>query len=278
MKEFDVLLAGFLVNENIEGGLKGLSSHYFKYPQEHFAEVVQTVPGEVKKEFGLKASNKATFDLVLIEDGCMYALDDAFQTWNAYLLFLDLLEEEGMTDIFWKHSMPFSKCLYKMEKRGVTIDLDKLHQMRNDMDKDIEDLFYEMTEILGAEFNPKSSMQLAEILFGYVKENKESLYGRLSFRFPIQTTTGTGAPQTNELTLRRISQMSYKNSRKLEGIEFVKKLMSYKKLVKLRTAFIEGLEEQVYEDGKAHASMNQTGTDSGRISMSTPKQNWALAA
>lgn len=277
MKQFDVLLAMWLVNENVTGGLKGLSQHYFKYPQEHFSEVVNSVPSDVKREFGLKGTQKATYDLVAIDDGKDYALDDSFQTWNLYLYALDMLEVEGMTDIFWKHSMPFSKCLYKMEKRGVTVDVERLDKMSAEIEEDLKSLLYDMTEILGEEFNPSSNVHLAEILFGYVKEGKEFQFSR-TFDFPVQSKTNTGAPQTNALTLYKLSKMNYKNVRKREGVEFVNLLMEYKRLEKLKSAFIEGLREQIYEDGKVHPSFNQTGTDSGRISMSSPKQNWALVA
>ena len=46
--------------------------------------------------------------------------------------------------------------------------------------------------------------------------------------------------------------------------------MEYKKLAKLKSAFVDGLLEQIYEDGKAHPSFNIVGTDSGRISCSSP--------
>lgn len=268
MKQFDVLLAMWLVNENVSGGLKGLSSYYFKYPQEHFAEVINSVPSEVKREFGLRGSQKATYDLVLIDDGKTYALDDAFQTWNLYLYALDMLEVEGMTEIFWKHSMPFSKCLYKMEARGVAVDIDRLEEMNDEIEQDLKSLVYDMTEILGEEFNPSSNAQLAEILFGYVKEGKTPQFK--GFNFPVQSRTNSGAPQTNALSLWKLSRMTYTVRRKREGVGFVNLLMQYKKLEKLKAAFIDGLRDQIYDDGRVHASFNQTGTDSGRISMSAP--------
>lgn len=269
MKQFDVLLAMWLVDENISGGLKGLSQYYFKYPQEHFSEIVNSVPSEVKREFGLKGSQKATYDLVAIEDGKNYALDDSFQTWNLYLYALDMLEVEGMADIFWKHSIPFSKCLYKMERRGMVIDVERLDEMGVEIEKDLKSLIYSMIEILGEEFNPSSNIQLAEILFGYIKDGKQPQF-KSTFNFPVQSKTEKGAPQTNALTLYRLSRLTYKTKRKKEGIEFVNLLMEYKRLEKLKSAFIDGLREQIYKDGKVHPSFNQNGADSGRISMSYP--------
>ena len=47
-------------------------------------------------------------------------------------------------------------------------------------------------------------------------------------------------------------------------------LIQYKKLSKLKSAFIDGLEKQMYADGKVHPSFNIIGTDSGRLSCSSP--------
>lgn len=72
----------------------------FGIDQTHFKEVTNDVPNSIKKEFGYKASQKVTFDLVLIDDGSPYAIDDSFYTWHLYLYYMDRLEEEKMDKIF----------------------------------------------------------------------------------------------------------------------------------------------------------------------------------
>lgn len=91
------------------------------------------------------------------------------------------------------------------------------------------------------------------------------------FHFKPLSTTAGGAPQVNADVLWKISHLEYKkNRRKKEGVEFCKLLADYKKLEKLRSAFIDGMIEQIYDDGKAHPTFNIIGTDSGRISCSKP--------
>lgn len=268
---FDGMLAAWLIDENFPKGLKDNSGRYFDYSQEHFADVIAEVPNEVKKEFGLKSSNKATFDLVLIDDGAPYALDDANKTWHLCVLFLDLLEKEGMETIFYNHFIPFLGCLYRMEERGMTVDIEALEKMDESITKDIDALLYEMTDIVGTSFNPASTKQLGELLFGYQKEEKDSVLMDLSFHFPANSFTKSGAPSTDTQTLWNLSKLVYKrDKRKQEGVELVKKLMEYKKLQKLKSAFISGLREQLYDDGKAHCSFNQVGADSGRLSCQNP--------
>ena len=275
---FDTMIASWLCNENTPNGLKENSAERLGIEQTHFKDVTENVPKEVKKEFGYKANNKVTFDLVLIKDGAPYALADAFYTYQLYIGYLDLLEKEEMDKIYFKCYAKFLRTLYDMEEWGATVDIDRLDEMQVEIDKDLEDMTYKMYELAGVEFNAGSSQQLAELLFGYVKKDKngndsDKVNKHIldkSFNFRVISTTTSGAPQTNADTLWRLSHLEFKDKRKRVGVELCKTLLEYKKLAKLKSAFIDGLKEQLYDDGKAHPSFNIIGTDSGRISCSSP--------
>lgn len=276
---FDIIIASWLCDENSPNGLKENTQALFGIDQTHFKNVTDLVPKEVKKEFGLKANSNAPFDLVLIDEGAPYAIDDAFFTFCCGIVYQDLLEREKMDKIYWKLYAPFIRTLFLMEERGATVDTDSLRQMGVDMQKDLDKLTYQLYDLAGVEVNLKSSSQLAALLFGY-KDTKPKKSDKgdsnldtlieYSFGFKVISETKKGAPQTNFLTLHKISQLEYKNKRKQEGVEFCKLLMQYKKLEKLKSAFVDGLEKQLYSDGKAHPSFNIIGADSGRISCSRP--------
>ena len=312
---FDTMLASWLLDENTPNGLKQITSDNLNIPQTHFAEVINNVPAEVKKEFGLKATNKATFDLTLIDESAFYALDDPFYTYYNYMHLLDALEKDGMDKIYFKKMIPFMIVLFNMEERGITVDREALDEMNVNITKDMETLLYDMTEILGVEFNPNSNQQLQAILFGYVKDIKKpdevnpkkglspvqeirekyegkknwteekiqkkiadlwakydetmgewKVFVENGFDFKPTSTTSAGAPSTDSASLWTLSHKEYKVKRKREGVEFCSLLLEYKRLAKLKSAFIDGLESQLYDDGKAHCSFNQIGTTSGRIS------------
>ena len=274
---FDTMIASWLCDENSPNGLKENTQIVWGIDQTHFKEVTNDVPKEIKKEFGYKATQKVTFDLVLIDDGSPYAIADAFYTWHLYLYFLDRLVKEKMDKIYYRHYTKFLRTLYNMEERGVVVDIAHLNAMKKEIDEDCESLLYEMQELAGVEFNAGSSQQLGELLFAYIppkKLEKDPLYSspllENSFNLRAMSTTASGAPQTNALTLMKLSKMDYKTRRKKEGVEFCKKLLEYKKLSKLKSAFIDGMLEQLYADGKAHPNFNIIGTDSGRISCSNP--------
>lgn len=311
---FDTQIASWLCDENTPNGLKENSKRLLGIDQTHYSDVIDTVPLDVKKQFGLKSSQKATFDMVLIDDAAPYALMDSFHTWELYMGFNVLLEEEKMDKIFYKVYVPFIRTLFDMEERGVSVDVKHLESMKSSMEKDLEELTYSMYELAGVEFNPSSNAQLAELIFGYTAPPKEinidkqpkivqrmveaedtdglaarglsiQYHGRrpalykstgnpalqkASFNFRVISTTNTGVPQTNSDAFWHLSKLEFKNKRKKEGVELCKLMLEYKKLDKLKGAFIDGLKEQLYDDNRAHPSFNITGTDSGRLSCKNP--------
>lgn len=273
---FDTMVASFLCDENSANGLKENTQMIWDVDQTHFKEVINDVPKEIKKEFGYKATQKVTFDLVLIDDGCAYAMYDSFYTWKLYIYFLDRLAYIKMSGIFFKHYMKFLLTLYKMERRGVTIDIDQLREMEEEIQLDTNKLLYEIQYLAGVQFNPSSSQQLAELLFGKCskknaeKENYTSPLIENTFGFKVLSQTASGAPATDSATLFKLSKMTFKNKRKQEGVMLCQKLLEYKKLEKLKSAFIDGMSEHIYNDGKVHPNFNIIGATSGRLSCSKP--------
>lgn len=268
---FDTMIASWICDENTPNGLKENSQSILGIKQEHFGDTLASVTAEEKKAVGLKASQKATFDLVRIENGSPYALDDAYYTWELYLHFLDKLKEEGMDKIYFNTYPQFVTTLFRMEERGITVDVPKLKQMGVDMQEDLDQLEYDMLELAGVQMNLGSTQELVQLLFGYDNfKNPKAHILQYTFDFPVESTTAKGVPQVSGAVLEKLAKKEYKTKRKQEGVEFCKMLLEYKKLSKLKSAFVDGLIEQLYEDGKAHPSFHPVGTDSGRISCSAP--------
>lgn len=309
---FDGMLASWICNENTPNGLKENTTEKMGVAQTHFKDATDTVPNEVKKQFGYKANSKVTFDLVLIEDGAPYAIADAFFTWCGYLGYRKELEDEKMDKIYYKVSIPFLFTLFDMEERGVSVDVERLKQMGEDMQRDLDVLQYQIYELAGVEFNIGSTAQKSLMLYGiddytlpfdeylakYKKKNAKRLakskngldvekvrktyeekvnapdrQAILKYNFGFKPTayTDSGNPSTDSDAVWRISTKSYKmNKRKQQGVDMCKAMLEYSKLAKLKTAFVDGILEQIYEDGKVHPSFNQIGTDSGRLSCSKP--------
>ena len=107
-------------------------------------------------------------------------------------------------------------------------------------------------------------------LYQRPKSNEQILAHNFGFK-PLAETK-SGAPSTDSDTIWRLSRKTYKraNRRKEQGVKMCQYMLDYSKLAKLKTAFVDGILEQLYTDGKAHPSFNQIGTDSGRLSCSNP--------
>lgn len=268
---WDGMIMSWLCDENSANGLKENTKMIWGEMPREFTEVTGLVTPERRKENGLKANSRVPFSLVDIEDGALYAIDDAFNTFRNYVYLMDKLEEEGMVKIYCKMYKKFLRTLYNMEERGVIVDRERLTEMKSEIKEDLEQLMYDMIEMVGVEFNPSSNQHLAELLFGYdgSKNPNDTLINN-SFKFKPETVTGSGMPQTGNGVLQKILKRSYSDKRRIKGQEFIKNLLSYKKLNKLYTAFILGIDELIYPDGKVHPNCNIIGTDSGRISMSEP--------
>ena len=162
----DTMILSWICDENAPKGLKENSQRILGVDQTHFADVLSTVTSEQKKEVGLKANNKATYDLISVENGAPYALADSYYTFELYKYFLCELEKEGMKKIYFKTYPQFLRTIYNMEKRGITVDVPKLKQMGIDMEKDLDNLTYEMLELAGVHVELGSTQQLAQLIYG----------------------------------------------------------------------------------------------------------------
>ena len=75
----------WLCDENSANGLKENTKMIWGEMPREFTEVTGLVTPERRKENGLKANSRVPFSLVDIEDGALYAIDDAFNTFRNYV-------------------------------------------------------------------------------------------------------------------------------------------------------------------------------------------------
>lgn len=267
---FDTMIASWICDENTQNGLKYCTQEILKIKQTKIDEVFNTVTKEDKKAVGLKASSKATFDLTRIDIASSYAIADSYYTWLLYIHFLDELHTQNMEKIYFKIYPRFLKVLFDMEEKGVVLDIDKCRKMDEQMQEDLDNLEYEMLELIGLDMKISSGQQLAQLLFGY-DEFKTVNQDLIDFNFgftPI-SYTAKGVPQTNTETLKKLARSTFKNSHKMIGVKFCQLLLEYKKIAKLQS-FTTGFIDVMYPDGKIHCNFNPIGTTSGRISCSNP--------
>lgn len=252
------------------------------------------------------------FCLVLLDEGKEYALSDSFNSWCLMIGFRKEIIDCGMDQIFYEKMMYTSHVLFEMEEHGVTVDKEALLDMQTRMEKKLDELAGKIYSLAGCSFNINSTPQKTLLLYGvdeftvpfekYVEKYKKRNAKRIDksgfdrekvrntyeskqmdplrmvlldncFHFPVTSYTGSGNPATDKDALWVLAHKEYKkNKKKSRGVEMCKYLLEYSKVGKLKTAFADGLLEQmsIYEDNRVHPNFKQLGTDSGRLSCASP--------
>ncbi|MDD5432799.1 MAG: DNA polymerase I [Candidatus Omnitrophica bacterium] len=182
------------------------------------------------------------------------ALDDLTDSAQAVKLIVNLrprlqeqLKDKGLIDLFNNIEMPLVSVLAEMELSGIKIDEDILKKLSLSLEKRLNELIKHIYSLSGVEFNINSPKQLREVLFERLK-------------LPVGKRTKTG-PSTDEEVLKNLAVKH----------ELPAHLLEYRQLTKLKNTYIDALPLLVdKKTGKIHASFNQTGTETGRLSSSNP--------
>lgn len=159
--------------------------------------------------------------------------------------FREELIKENINELYYDIEFPLAFVLADMEYNGIRCDVSVLKEMSNDIKNNLDVIVSEIYAIAGCEFNISSPKQLGDILFvqlklPYAKKNKSGY-------------------------VTDISVLS-----KLRGYPIVDKVLEYRTLSKLYNTYIEGLINNVLEDGKIHTIYTQTLTRTGRLSSIEP--------
>ena len=181
--------------------------------------------------------------------------DERVQKWMAYQAIVpykiksvlrEKLKETGMESLYDEMELPCLYALYEMEKNGIRVDGEALHQYGKKLRTRIEELTAEIHAMAGEEFNINSPKKLGEILFE-----------KLGLKNGKKTKTGYS---TSAEVLEKL-----KNAHPI-----IPKILEYRQLTKLNSAYAEGLAGYIRADGRIHGKFHQTVTVTGRISSADP--------
>lgn len=181
--------------------------------------------------------------------------DEKVQKWMAYQAIVpykiksvlrEKLKETGMESLYDEMELPCLYALYEMEKNGIRVDGEALHQYGKKLRTRIEELTAEIHAMTGEEFNINSPKKLGEILFE-----------KLGLKNGKKTKTGYS---TSAEVLEKL-----KNAHPI-----IPKILEYRQLTKLNSTYAEGLAGYIRADGRIHGKFHQTVTVTGRISSADP--------
>jgi DNA polymerase-1 len=161
----------------------------------------------------------------------------------------ELLEEQGLAELYRTLEHPLIPILVDIERTGVRVASDSLAAQSRQMDGDLADLQSRIFSLAGEEFNINSPRQLAVILF-----EKLMLPNR-------KKTSKTRAASTSAEVLEELATHHM----------LPRLVVNWRAIQKLKSTYVDALPKLVRPDtGRLHTSFNQAVAVTGRLSSSDP--------
>lgn len=233
---FDTMLASYIKDPSRKHGLKTQSLEHLNHVMQEFSELIGS------------GKNHITMECVSIEDAAMYACDDAFATLELTKFWQNNLDEKELR-LLYDVEVPLALVLAQMEYDGVSIDVDYLKEISNELTINILELEDKIFEIADMKFNVNSPKQVGEVLFDKLEiAVKKKKRGKSAY--------STSADVLEELAAEH---------------KICEYLLAHRKSSKLKSTYTDSLPLLISrKDGRIHTSYNQTVTTTGRLSSSNP--------
>ena len=260
----DTIVQSFLLDENRQGrhGLKeSVRDHFDRDPptfEQTFGKLPPAKKGTIKKTYG-DLINEALVDPVRKAAASDYAAMDAFNTTMLRHYFDALLERQVMyqgmnlKDFFYGVEVPFTKVLWRMERRGFQIDVDYLQNLKGPMESRMEEIEKEFAKAAGQLINLRSTNAVRWFFFQFLQKSPSKM-----------TTGGTSGNVQPSVDAEVLDGWAG------QGDPWAKLLLEYRGIDKIHGTYVESLMELVDPYWRIHTSLNQIGAQSGRLSSSDP--------
>jgi DNA polymerase-1 len=159
---------------------------------------------------------------------------------------IQALDHQALRALNDEIEVPLVRVLAHMEHAGVGVDADELRALRDRLNAEVDSLRQQVYDDAGTEFNVNSTPQLREILFD-----------KLGLTPQKRTKTGYS---TDASSLEKLAGQH----------PIIEHLLAYREVEKLRSTYGDGLLAEVADDGRIHATFNQTVARTGRLSSDQP--------
>ncbi len=158
-----------------------------------------------------------------------------------------VLAERAQTELHDAIEMPLAPTLARMERAGITLDLDVLTEIRERLAARVDALEREVHDHAGRRFNVGSGPQLQQVLFEELQLPKTRR---------IKTGYSTDAQALSNL---------------LDAHPIVPAILEWREVSKLLTTYVDALPPLVDpRTGRIHTTFSQTIAATGRLSSSHP--------
>jgi DNA polymerase I len=229
---FDLLLAAYLINSNIgKEEFKRIISE-FEYDDLEYDDVI----------YG-RGAKKALPEKEIYQK---HIVGKAVAISKLRAKLISTLEEQDQLQLLTDLEIPLSTVLAEMEYRGLLVDIDELNRQGHQLLETIETLEKSIHNLAGQSFTVSSPKQLGKVLF-------EDL------GLPTKKKTKTGYSTDIEV----LTQLEDQHP-------IISEIIKYRQVTKLHSTYIEGVRQNIYDDGKVHTIYTQALTTTGRLSSLDP--------
>ncbi len=235
--ELDTMIAAFLLDASrLQFGIDRLALDLLNFRKVPTSDLI----GSGKAQISMR--------LVDLDRIAAYASEDADIALRlADLLGARLREIPALQKLSDEVETPLIDVLVEMEANGISVDPSILKEQSEVLATRVEELRKKIFQSACFEFNPDSPKQLQDVLFNRLK-------------LPIIKRTKTG-PSTDVEVLEKLSDKH----------DCPRLILDYRSLVKLKNTYLDNLTDYVNpRTHRIHASFNQVGAATGRISCSDP--------
>ncbi|SKB13007.1 DNA polymerase I [Planktothrix sp. PCC 11201] len=233
---FDPMLASYVLNPENTHNLIDLTRNYLG------SELIAPSYTELVP----KGKTIADINIAQVAEYCGMQVYVTFQLVDK--IKAKLSDKPQLMKLLIEVEQPLEPVLADMEYWGVHLDIDYLHTLAEQLDKQLEITETQAYQVAGEQFNLASPKQLSKLLF-------ETL--ELSTKKTRQIKTGYST-DVNVLE-------------KLQGDHpIIDIILEHRTLAKLKSTYVDALPTLVDANQRIHTSFNQTITATGRLSSSNP--------
>ena len=160
----------------------------------------------------------------------------------------------NLWDHFLNMEQSITEILWRIERRGMHLDVDFIEGKIPIVEKEIEELERDINRVAGRPVNLQSPQQLSTLFFAPKKDGGMGLK-------PVKMTPGQ-KPSVDEDVMTLLDET---------GLEVAQKVLRCRKLYKTKSTYLTTLRDlaNYYEDGRVHPSFNQF-VSTGRFSTNAP--------
>ncbi len=229
--------ANLIIKEWQSAGLKKLSHAFFNEEMLTFEDVV-------------KAGKYKDFSYVPLNLAALYSCADSYQTYRLVAIIEDAFsKDKKLHDLYTNIEHPLIEVLYEMEKEGVNLDVNLLHELDKKVVVDITMIESAIAQVVGKEtINLNSPSQMEYLLFSVLQ-------------LPPQKKSPTGKFSTDAEVLKILATMH----------PIPALIIKYRELAKLKNTYIDALPTYVNKKThRVHTTFSQTSVATGRLASNNP--------